>query len=43
MSAERRPAPDRLVAALVIMIQQANRNHRLSAGTLAPSTGLRTV
>lgn len=36
-------SPDRLVAALVIMIQQASRNDRLAAGTLAPSTRLRTV
>jgi len=34
---------DRLVAALVIMIQQANRNGRPAAGTLAPSTTMRIV
>lgn len=34
---------DRLVAALVIMIQQASRNVRLDAATLAPSKRLRTT
>jgi hypothetical protein len=36
-------SPDRLVAALVIMIQQASRNHHLDAGTLAPSMRPRTT
>jgi hypothetical protein len=36
-------SPDRLVAALVIMIQQASRNQHPDAGTLAASKSLRTA
>lgn len=36
-------SPDRLVAALVIMIQQASRDHHVDAGTLAASKRLRTA
>ncbi len=35
-----RASTDRLVAALVVMIQQADRNRRDGAGTLASSSGL---